>query len=105
MKLFLQTHVWALGGQMMLGEGGENSYHQGETEKERESANPYVIQNIHIFALWLSSREVTLFTVDRTLLAFIGVNISHYRQHLHVTETQVHPLKITSSEPCRHAVT
>lgn len=43
MKLFLQTHVWALGGQMMLGEGGENSYHQGETEKERESANPYVI--------------------------------------------------------------
>lgn len=85
---------------MMLGEGGENSYHQGETEKERESANPYVIQNIHIFA-----REVTLFTADRTLLAFIGVNISHYRQHLHVTETQVHPLKITSSEPCRHAVT
>lgn len=84
----------------MLGEGGENSYHQGETEKERESANPYVIQNIHIFA-----REVTLFTADRTLLAFIGVNISHYRQHLHVTETQVHPLKITSSEPCRHAVT
>ena len=53
----------------------------------------------------LVEREVALFTADRTLLAFIRVNISHCRHHLHVTETQVHPLKRTSSEPCRHAVT
>lgn len=58
MKLFLQTHVWALGGQMMLGEGREGRTHiTKERQRKRGRAQIHMSYKTFIYLLFGLAQE------------------------------------------------